>query len=131
MTIPHWSLDEGDVKAGRALFIQCAACHGGGLQATGQPGPDLRESGIALALDSFSQLLKNGDLLEQGMPRFETLTDQEISQLYAYIRGRRAGSVGFAQTKRRQVCAGQVVDDVPLSRVARQWARHGPDRTPG
>lgn len=77
---------EADINAGRDLFVRCAACHGVGLQATGAPGPDLRESQIALRLDTFGDFVRSGYMMEQGMPRFEKLTDQEIAQLYAYIR---------------------------------------------
>ncbi|TAL02953.1 MAG: PQQ-dependent dehydrogenase, methanol/ethanol family [Rhodospirillaceae bacterium] len=92
---PALVLNEADVDAGRALFIRCATCHGVGLQGTGSPAPDLRESGIALELDSFSQLLKSGALMEQGMPRFEMLTDQQISQIYAYIRAGAREALGL------------------------------------
>ena len=85
---PAFKLNEADVLAGRALSVQCAACHGVGLQATGTPGPDLRESSIALNLNSFSALLKSGALLERGMPRFQSLSDDEIRDLYAYIRAK-------------------------------------------
>jgi quinohemoprotein ethanol dehydrogenase len=56
------------------------------LHSGGSPGPDLRESGIALDPAALHDVLKNGTLLEYGMPRFETLSDKEISQLYSYIR---------------------------------------------
>jgi quinohemoprotein ethanol dehydrogenase len=91
---PAFKLNEADVSAGRALSIQCAACHGVGLQATGTPGPDLRESAIALKLDSFTTLLKSGALLEQGMPRFQQLTDDQIRQLYAYVRAKAREALG-------------------------------------
>ena len=91
---PALKLNEEHVAAGRALSVQCAACHGVGLQATGTPGPDLRESAIALNLDSFSTLLKTGALLEQGMPRFQMLTDDQIRDLYAYIRARAREALG-------------------------------------
>jgi quinohemoprotein ethanol dehydrogenase len=32
--------------------------------------------------------------MEQGMPRFETLTDQEVAQLYAFIRARAREALG-------------------------------------
>ncbi len=83
---PKLVLNEADVATGRALFIQCAACHGVGLQSTGTPGPDLRESAIAVNLDTFRTILKEGPLMERGMPRFEMLTDDQIRQLHAYIR---------------------------------------------
>jgi quinohemoprotein ethanol dehydrogenase len=87
-------LNEADVKAGWALSVRCAACHGVGMQSAGSPGPDLRESTIALQLDSLSQLLKTGALLDRGMPRFEMLSDTEIRQLHAYIRARARESLG-------------------------------------
>jgi quinohemoprotein ethanol dehydrogenase len=91
---PALKLDEADVAAGRALSVQCAACHGVGLQATGTPGPDLRESAVALDLASFGQLLKSGALIEQGMPRFQNLTDEQIRQLHAYIRAQARVALG-------------------------------------
>jgi quinohemoprotein ethanol dehydrogenase len=92
---PKVTLDPKDVAVGRAMFVQCAACHGVGTHATGTPAPDLKESGIALDLASFSQVLKTGALMEQGMPRFEYLTDDQIRQLYAYIRYRARESLGL------------------------------------
>ncbi|MDE8653616.1 PQQ-dependent dehydrogenase, methanol/ethanol family [Novosphingobium album (ex Liu et al. 2023)] len=91
---PDYKLVEADVQAGRALSIRCAACHGVGLQATGTPGPDLRESAIALNLDSFSTLLKTGALIERGMPRFDMLSDDEIRQLHAYVRAKAREALG-------------------------------------
>jgi len=84
---PALVLDEDDVRAGRALWIRCASCHGVGLQSTGTPGPDLRESSLSLRLDAFKHLVENGRM-ERGMPRFDTLTDEQIRQLHAYVRAR-------------------------------------------
>jgi quinohemoprotein ethanol dehydrogenase len=83
---PDLVINEADVAAGRGLFIQCAACHGVGLQATGTPGPDLRESALAVNLEVFRTILKEGPLMERGMPRFEMLSDDQIRQLHSYIR---------------------------------------------
>ena len=91
---PALVLDEDDVRAGRALWIRCASCHGVGLQSTGTPGPDLRESAISLSLDTFNHLLKNGRM-EKGMPRFNTLTDEQIRQLHAYVRARAREALGI------------------------------------
>lgn len=91
---PELVLDEDDVAAGRTLSVRCAACHGVGMHATGTPGPDLRESAIALELETLSQLLKDGTLLEQGMPKFQMLSDDEIRQLHAYIRARAREALG-------------------------------------
>jgi quinohemoprotein ethanol dehydrogenase len=92
---PNLVLNEADVAAGKTLSIQCAACHGIGLHATGTPGPDLRESAIAVDLANFRTLLKEGPLMERGMPRFETLTDEQIRQLHAYVRAKARESLGI------------------------------------
>lgn len=84
---PELVLDEADVAAGRALSVRCAACHGVGMYATGTPGPDLRESAIALRLDTFTQLVVEGRM-EKGMPKFDMLSEDEIRQLHAYVRAR-------------------------------------------
>jgi quinohemoprotein ethanol dehydrogenase len=85
---PTLELNDKDIAAGRALSVQCAFCHGVGLQSTGTPGPDLRESAIALDLTRLTDLLKSGVLIQQGMPRFEYLTDEQIRQIYIYIRAK-------------------------------------------
>ena len=91
---PALVLDPADVKAGWALSIRCAACHGVGMQSAGTPAPDLRESAIALNLADLTTLLKQGTLLERGMPRFQMLTDTEIRQIHAYIRSRARDALG-------------------------------------
>jgi quinohemoprotein ethanol dehydrogenase len=91
---PSLVLNEADVQTGKQLTVQCAACHGIALQATGTPGPDLRESGIALRLDTLTQLLRSGALMEHGMPKFDKLTDEQIRQIYAYIRAKAREQLG-------------------------------------
>jgi quinohemoprotein ethanol dehydrogenase len=91
---PALVLNEADVQAGKAVSVQCAACHGIGFQATGTPGPDLRESGIALRLDTLTQLLRSGALMSQGMPKFDNLTDEQIRQIYAYLRAKAREQLG-------------------------------------
>lgn len=59
-------VDEADVAAGYMLLVKCAACHGSGVNSPGTTGPDLRESGIALRLETFSQLLKSDALTGTG-----------------------------------------------------------------
>jgi quinohemoprotein ethanol dehydrogenase len=92
---PKLVLNEADVAAGRAASVQCAACHGVGFQSAGTPGPDLRESAIALDLASFTQLLKSGALMDKGMPKFDKLPDDQIRQIHAYIRARAREELGL------------------------------------
>ena len=83
---PSVQLKEADVAVGHAIYLACAACHGRDLVSTGAPGPDLRESQLALNPDSFWSVVHNGASIQRGMPRFETLTHEQVMQIYAYIR---------------------------------------------
>lgn len=85
---PSLELDPDDVAAGRGLFVACAGCHGGGAVSSGAPGPDLRESAIALNLEAFYKVLHNGTFMPSGMPAFDHLSREQVKQLHAYIRER-------------------------------------------
>jgi quinohemoprotein ethanol dehydrogenase len=74
------------VSAGSGLFLACAVCHGRNLVSAGGPGPDLRESQIALHPESLWNVVHDGALLQNGMPKFESLTREQVMQIYAYIR---------------------------------------------
>ena len=50
--------------------------------------PDLRESQIALHRENLWNILRDGALLQNGMPRFPELNKDQIGQIYAYIRSR-------------------------------------------
>lgn len=83
---PAIQIRQADVAAGREMFLACAVCHGRDLVSAGGPAPDLRESRIALNPESFWSVVHDGALLPRGMPRFETLTREQVMQIYAYIR---------------------------------------------
>jgi len=91
---PKLVLNEPDIIVGRALSIACASCHGAGFRSAGAPGPDLRESGAALKLDSFTQVVREGRP-ESGMPPFKWLTDAQIAQLHSYLRARAREALGL------------------------------------
>jgi quinohemoprotein ethanol dehydrogenase len=90
---PKLVLDEKDVAMGKAQAMRCGSCHGAGFIGAGAPGPDLRESAIALDLDSFRQTVREGRMA-QGMPAFPQLTDTEIRQIHAYLRARAREALG-------------------------------------
>jgi quinohemoprotein ethanol dehydrogenase len=91
---PELVLSEADVQAGKQMSIACMSCHGAGFKGAGSPGPDLRESAIALRLDTFTQMLRTGRM-EKGMPMYEWLSEDQIRQLHAYIRARARESLGL------------------------------------
>jgi quinohemoprotein ethanol dehydrogenase len=91
---PELDIRESDVEAGRKLFGACALCHGRDLVAAGAPAPDLRESQVALDPDSFWAVVHDGALMSRGMPRFEALTREQVTQIYSYIRAGARAAIG-------------------------------------
>ena len=85
---PAAKLDPKDVAAGSQLTVACVACHGAELVSAGGPGPDLRESAIALTPDGLWSVLHDGALLSRGMPRFDTFSRDQVRQIWSYIRQR-------------------------------------------
>ena len=100
---PSIVIRDADVAAGRDMFLACAVCHGRDLLSAGGPAPDLRESRLALDPDAFWTVVHDGALIERGMPRFDTLTREQVMQIYAYIR---AGA-------REAIAAGKSTDAAP------------------
>ena len=91
---PSLVLNEGDVMAGRAMSLACMSCHGAGFEGAGAPGPDLRESAIALRLDTFTEFVKAGNPA-RGMPAQTRFTDAQLRMLHAYIRARAREALGL------------------------------------
>ena len=94
---PSLVLNEADVAAGRSFHIVCASCHGAGFRAAGAPGPDLRESAIALNAESFAQYVRAG-APDRGMPPFEWLSEDQMRQLHAYVRARAREALGTRES---------------------------------
>ena len=79
-------LDGEKVQAGVNLYhTVCVVCHGGMLEAE-SVAPDLRESHIAANLEALTVVLRTGNLASRGMPLFDDLSDEDIENLYHYIR---------------------------------------------
>ena len=74
-------------KGGMGFGYRCAACHGIGAVAGGA-APDLRASPVILSATTFRAVVKNGALLERGMPRFEELSNNEVENIRQYVRSR-------------------------------------------
>ncbi|MDR2858545.1 MAG: PQQ-dependent dehydrogenase, methanol/ethanol family [Novosphingobium sp.] len=93
---PSIELTPADVAAGGTLFnISCGGCHGKDVESAGAPGPDLRESGIAMDRAALWSVVHEGALLPRGMPRFPAFTEAQVGQIYQFIRARaRAASGG-------------------------------------
>ena len=97
---PALKIDPVDVAVGRAYYIACAACHGRDLVSVGAPGPDLRESRLALDGDAFMSAVHGGALIEKGMPNFGIMTPKQVMQIRAYIRQGARDALQAAQAGR-------------------------------
>jgi len=63
----------------------CATCHGVYVTAAGA-APDLRRSAIPTEREAFESVVRDGALLQNGMPRFEEFTPRQLADLRQYIR---------------------------------------------
>jgi quinohemoprotein ethanol dehydrogenase len=104
---PAFRIDERRVARGAATYAaNCALCHGVNLASPGNPGPDLREAQIPLSLDAMKSVLSAGAFSSSGMPRYDNLTEDQISDLQHYIRagarealGKRTANAAKASAK--------------------------------
>jgi quinohemoprotein ethanol dehydrogenase len=86
---PAYRIDEAQQAAGSKLFLMnCALCHGANALSAGSPGPDLRESQVALDREALWSVVHDGVLVKHGMPRFDALSRADVESIYAYIRSR-------------------------------------------
>ncbi len=83
---PALVLDAAAVTAGGKLYAPCSGCHGGQAESAGAPGPDLRESAIALDPEMFRKVVRDGISQSKGMPSFPAFSDEQLTQLWSYIR---------------------------------------------
>jgi len=85
---PAFRVDPAKAAAGNGTFmLRCVGCHG--FQAiAGGAAPNLLRSPIPLDFGALKSVLHDGVLLQNGMPKFEELTDEQIAQIQHFIRQR-------------------------------------------
>lgn len=73
---------------GAVLFgIRCVVCPGMEAIAAGL-APDLRASQTIVTPDVFGAIVNDGMLVDMGMPRFENLSDRQLTDIRHYLRSR-------------------------------------------
>lgn len=78
-----------NVASAIAFGRRCAHCHGIGAVAAGN-APDLRASMVPQSAEAFAQIVRDGALQSQGMPRFEELDDKTLEGIRSYLRAQGA-----------------------------------------
>jgi quinohemoprotein ethanol dehydrogenase len=86
---PEFLVDPAKARIGAGVWNRsmCLGCHGFVMIAGGM-APDLRASPVPLSKEAFSEIVRNGALLQQGMPKYDGLSDAELEGLQHYIRQR-------------------------------------------
>jgi quinohemoprotein ethanol dehydrogenase len=85
---PEFNPDQKSVQEGAVLYGQrCLVCHGASMIAVGH-APDLRRSAIPFSAEAFETVVRGCSLVANGMPCFDELTEQQISDLRQYLRSR-------------------------------------------
>ena len=96
---PDYRPDPAAAQAGAITYIgNCAACHGFAA-VSGGAAPDLRRSGVPLSEEAFAQVVHEGLLEENGMPRFSMLTARQLAELRQYIRAQAHDPLMDKETK--------------------------------
>jgi quinohemoprotein ethanol dehydrogenase len=85
---PDFAPDKARALKGLIAFsMNCMLCHG--LDAVaGGAAPDLRWSGVLSLPETFHGIVRHGDLLSQGMPRFDDLSPDTVEDIRFYLRAR-------------------------------------------
>jgi quinohemoprotein ethanol dehydrogenase len=85
---PAFAIDPAKAAVGEAIVTQsCRICHGTVLR-PGGGAPDLRKSAIPLDAEAFQSVVRDGALMQRGMPSFAEFTPAELEGLRHYIRQR-------------------------------------------
>lgn len=68
-----------------AFGMTCVMCHGADGVSAGV-APDLRASPVILSREGFDAIVRDGALIEQGMPRFDKMPDKMREDIRQYLR---------------------------------------------
>jgi quinohemoprotein ethanol dehydrogenase len=99
---PSLKLAPDEVRSGGALFMaNCAGCHGLNAVSAGPPGPDLRESPVALQFEGLWSAVHDGALVSRGMPPFPELDAAQARQIHAFIRAKAREALSPSQAAAR------------------------------
>ena len=91
---PAFEIDDAAALYGAEVYGNCLTCHG--VDAiSGGAAPDLRASPIVLSDGAFDEIVREGTLVEHGMPGFPSLSDAHMAALKHYLRQRARVGLGL------------------------------------
>jgi quinohemoprotein ethanol dehydrogenase len=83
---PSFVIDAKMAAEGAKVYGYCAGCHGIEMRNIASFARDLRESTVALSWAGFRSVVHDGALSPLGMPKFEDLSEEELREVFMYIR---------------------------------------------
>ena len=83
--ILQFEVDPVLADAGAGEFGRCVVCHGFDAISPGM-APDLRASPLVAWDDAFAEVVRNGARMQNGMPRFRHLSDEQLLKIRHYLR---------------------------------------------
>jgi quinohemoprotein ethanol dehydrogenase len=83
--ILQFEVDPVLADAGAGEFGRCVVCHGFDAISPGM-APDLRASPLVAWDDAFAEVVSNGARMQNGMPRFRHLSDEQLLKIRHYLR---------------------------------------------
>jgi quinohemoprotein ethanol dehydrogenase len=92
LAAPEFKINPALAEAGSHEYVRCVLCHGTGLVAGGN-APDLRASAVPLSAAGFAAIVRDGALVDRGMPRFAELSDGELDSLRHFVRAKARASL--------------------------------------
>ncbi len=96
---PEYTADKAREDRGALTFgLHCSVCHGYLSEPAGA-GPDLRRSGVVLDPVAFREVVREGALRPQGMPRFGNLDDPALEDARQYVRSLAAAARDGARSR--------------------------------
>ena len=85
---PAFVVDADKVKRGQWVYGEkCTICHGVAAVAGGS-APDLRASKVPLSAEAFASIVRDGALIQRGMPPFAELGDDDLESIRHFLRER-------------------------------------------
>ncbi len=84
--MPQFELGEELADQGSGEYAgRCIVCHGFDARSPGM-APDLRASPIIGSANAFADVVRNGSRMENGMPVYRHLTDDQLLKIRHYVR---------------------------------------------
>ncbi len=85
IVMDFFEVDAALAAQGADEYGRCGYCHGPGAKSGGM-APDLRASALIASAEAFAGVVRDGERMHNGMPRYAHLSDAQLLALRHYLR---------------------------------------------